>query len=111
MEVSKPLVASSLNGQWLGRITRATRPLKMKISGNHQEEISLLIIDTPHSPIVLGHPWIAEHRPQVDWVSARDPGMGPLVFEPLPEEGARPRGHSSEREGPEGVPRPRGRLL
>ena len=38
VEVSKPLVASSLNGQRLGRITQATRPLTMKISGNHQEE-------------------------------------------------------------------------
>ena len=37
VEVSKPLVASSLNGQRLGRITQATRPLKMRISGNHQE--------------------------------------------------------------------------
>ena len=67
VEVSKPIVASSLNGQRLGRITKATRPLRMKISGNHQEEISLLIIDTPHSPVVLGHPWMAKHRPQVDW--------------------------------------------
>ena len=66
VEVSKPLVASSLNGQRLGRITQATGPLKMKLSGNHQEEISLLIIDTPHS-LVLGHPWMAKHRPQVDW--------------------------------------------
>ena len=69
VEVSKPLVASSLNGQRLGRITRAHSPLKMRISGNHQEEISLLIIDTPHSPVVLGHPWMAKHRPQVDWAT------------------------------------------
>ena len=67
VEVSRPLVVSSLNGQWLGRITKATRPLKMRLSGNHQEKISLLIIDTPHSPVVLGHPWMATHKPQVDW--------------------------------------------
>ena len=70
VEVSKPLVAareSSLNGQRLGRITKATRPLRMKISGYHQKEISLLIIDTPHSLVVLGHPWMAKHQPQVDW--------------------------------------------
>ena len=67
VEVSKPLVTSSLNGQRLGCITWATRPLKIRISGNHQEEISLLIIDTPHSPVVLGHPWMAKHQPQVDW--------------------------------------------
>ena len=67
VEVSKPLVASSLNGQQLGHITQATRPLKMRLSGNHQEEISLLIINIPHSPVVLGHPWMAKHRPHVDW--------------------------------------------
>ena len=67
VEVSKPLVASSLNGQRIGHITKATRPLKMRISGNHQEEISLLIIDTPHSPEVLCHPWMVKHKPQVDW--------------------------------------------
>ena len=67
MEVSKPLVARSLNGQRLGRISQATVPVRMKLSGNHQEEISLLIIDTPHSPVVLGHPWMARHRPRVDW--------------------------------------------
>ena len=67
VEVSTPLVARSLNGQRLGRITQTTRPLTLRISGNHQEEVSLLIIDTPHSPIVLGHPWMAKHRPKVDW--------------------------------------------
>ena len=45
-----------------------TRPLKMKLLGNHQEEISLLIIGTPQSPVVLGHPWMAKHRPKVDWI-------------------------------------------
>ena len=51
----------------MGCITRATRPLRMRIAGNHQEEISLLIINTLHSPVVLGHPWMARHRPQIDW--------------------------------------------
>ena len=71
VEVSRPLVANSLNGQRLGRITRATIPLKLRISGNHQEEISLLILDTPHSPVILGHPWLAKHRPKVDWETHR----------------------------------------
>ena len=67
----------TLNGQRLGRITRATRPLKMRISGNHQEEISLLIIDTTHSPVVLGHPWMVKHRPQVDWARHEILGWDP----------------------------------
>ena len=39
VEVSSPLVANSLNGQNIGRITKATIPLKLHISGNHQEKI------------------------------------------------------------------------
>ena len=74
VEVSKPLVANSLNGQNIGRTTRTTIPLKLQISGNHQEMISFLIIDTPHSPIILGHPWMAKHRPRVDWGKNEIPG-------------------------------------
>ena len=40
-------MANSLNGQNIGRITKATIPLRLHISGNHQEEISLLIRDNP----------------------------------------------------------------
>ena len=67
VEVSRPLVANSLNGQNIGRITKATIPLQLHISGNHQEEISLLIIDTPHSPVILGHLWMVKHSPEIDW--------------------------------------------
>ena len=28
-----------------------------------------MIIDTPHSPVILGHPWLAKHRPEVDWAT------------------------------------------
>ena len=67
VEVSRPLVANSLNGQNIGRITKATIPLQLLISGNHQEKISLLIIDTPHSPVILVHAWMVKHSPEVDW--------------------------------------------
>ena len=67
VEVSRPLVANSLKGQNIGRINKATIPLRLLISGNHQEEILLLIIDTPHSPVILSHPWMVKHSPEVDW--------------------------------------------
>ena len=66
VEVSCPLVANSLNCQNIGRITI---PLRLLISGNHQEMITLLIIGTPHSPVILGHPWMMKHGPEVDWKS------------------------------------------
>ena len=65
VEVSRSLVANSLNGQNIDHITKTTIPLRLCISGNHQEEISLLIIDT-HS-VILGHPWMVKHSPEVDW--------------------------------------------
>ena len=58
-------MANSLNGQNIGRITKAIIPIQLQISGNHKEKISLLIIDTPHSPVILGHPWIVKHGPEV----------------------------------------------
>ena len=108
VEVSKPLVARSLNGQQLGRITQVTRPLKMRISGNHQEEISLLMIDTPHSPVVLGHPWMAKHRPQVDWARHEI-----LEWDPSCSSRCLQKAHAPvvTGEGSEGVPRPGGGVL
>ena len=76
VEVSSPLVANSLNGQNIGRIMKVTTPLKLRISGNHQEKISLLIIDTPHSPVILGHPWMVKHNPEIDWGKHKILGWG-----------------------------------
>ena len=76
VEVSHPLVANSLNGQNIGRITKATVPLHLLISGNHQETITLLIIDTPHSPVI--HPWMVMHSPEVDWKRHEIMGWSPV---------------------------------
>ena len=78
VEVSHPLVANSLNGQRLGRITKATIPLCLLVSGNHQETIPLLIIDTPHLPVVLGHPWMVKHNPELDWKRHDILGWSPI---------------------------------
>ena len=48
------------------------------ISGNHQDTISLLIIDTPHSPVILGHPWMVKHSPEVDWKRHEILGWSPV---------------------------------
>ena len=67
VEISRPLVANSLNSQKIDHITQATVPLKLLISGNHQKTISLLMIDTPHSPVILGHLWMVTHNLEMDW--------------------------------------------
>ena len=67
VEVSRRLVANSLNGQRIGRITKPTVPLRLLISSNHQETITLLIIDPLPSPVILGHPWMVTYKPAMDW--------------------------------------------
>ena len=90
VEVSHPLVANSLNGQRIGRITKATVPIRLQISSNHQETISLLIIDNPaltdHSgPSVDVHP---KHRSRLE--ETQDPGLEPRLLDEVSAQGAVP---------------------
>lgn len=66
-----PLKAMALDGRLLDCITAVTEPVIMRLSGNHQEEVSFLITTSPHAPIVLGHPWLTLHNPDINWASAR----------------------------------------
>jgi hypothetical protein len=61
------IAVSALNGQELPAITHCTHPLTLITSGNHTEQISFLLLDSPMAPIVLGHPWLIQHSPRVDW--------------------------------------------
>uniref|UniRef100_A0A8P4GJA5 Gypsy retrotransposon integrase-like protein 1 n=1 Tax=Dicentrarchus labrax TaxID=13489 RepID=A0A8P4GJA5_DICLA len=58
---------NALDGKHLANITRQTVPLTLILSGNHREEISLLVISSPNAPVVLGFPWLKLHNPQFDW--------------------------------------------
>ena len=100
MEVSRPLVANYLNGQRL-RITRATIPLTLRISGKHQEEMSLLFLDNPHSPVVQGHPWMAKHRPEVDWDTHQILGWGAACATRCLSEAHSPMATLRKEEGPD----------
>lgn len=59
--------AYALNGKIMTEVTHSTTPVKMCISGNHHEEISFLLIRSPHATLVLGHPWLQLHNAQFDW--------------------------------------------
>jgi hypothetical protein len=52
-------------------VERRTVPVKLLVSGNHHESISLLVITSPFSPVVLGYPWLKTHNPQMDWGTGR----------------------------------------
>ncbi|XDV20062.1 hypothetical protein PO909_025444 [Leuciscus waleckii] len=60
---------SALNGQELPAITFTTNPLTLITSGNHTEQISFLLLDSPLAPIVLGHPWLVQHSPRKEAVN------------------------------------------
>lgn len=62
---STPVYA--LDGSILARVRCATVPVSLTVSGNHRETISFLIFHSPYTPIVLGHPWLVEHNPQINW--------------------------------------------
>ncbi|XP_073688511.1 uncharacterized protein [Garra rufa] len=50
------IAVHALNGQSLPDITLITDSITLTVSGNHSESIPFYILDSPHAPIVLGHP-------------------------------------------------------
>lgn len=67
----RPLQVVSLNGASVATITQVTEPIHLIISGNHHEWTRFFIFDSPHNPVVLGFPWLANHNPVVDWAASR----------------------------------------
>lgn len=57
-----PIPARSLDGTLI-----ATPSVSLVISGNHHEVTTLYLLDSPSAPIILGHPWLVQHGPHVDW--------------------------------------------
>ncbi len=62
-----PISVHSLNGLLLSSITHSTPSVSLVVSGNHREVIQLYLLDAPGVPVVLGHPWLVQHNPHVDW--------------------------------------------
>ena len=77
LPLDSPLVANALNGRKLADITHVSAPVSLLVSGNHREQIQLHIIESPHAPLVLGHPWLRKHNPHIDWVSNKVLGWSP----------------------------------
>ncbi len=63
----QPISVNALGGQVLPSVTHSTGPVSLTTSGNHQEEIHFMIIDSPLAPVVLGHPWLSLHNPHINW--------------------------------------------
>ncbi|XDV37137.1 hypothetical protein PO909_006790 [Leuciscus waleckii] len=78
ISMTRPLNATFLpvRLQWADRsfeirelpgITHVTGLITLITSGNHSERVSLYLTQSPHAPIVLGHPWLAKHGPRIEW--------------------------------------------
>lgn len=62
-----PLHVSALSGQCLPDITHVTEPLSLTLSCNHTEKLCFFVFLAPLTPLVLGHSWLLQHNPQIDW--------------------------------------------
>lgn len=62
-----PLRVSALSGQHLPDITHITEPLSLTLSGNHTERQCFFVFLAPLIPLMLGHSWLLQHNPQIDW--------------------------------------------
>ena len=65
--LTAPLNARGLNGKLLAHVTHVTEPLHLVLSGNHHEMIQFHVMSSPHTPLVLGQPWLRLHNPHIDW--------------------------------------------
>ncbi|KAL0161345.1 hypothetical protein M9458_045070, partial [Cirrhinus mrigala] len=63
-----PQAVTALDGRPLepGKVTEATQSLRLTIH-QHQQEETFYLIDSPEYPVILGHPWLRRHNPQIDW--------------------------------------------
>lgn len=67
-------------GMPLIQITHVTFPVNLVLSGGHQEELVLYILDTPQAPLVLRHPWLSKHNLWIDWVGNKVLGWSPFCL-------------------------------
>ena len=54
----------SYNG---GKIDREVRDVVLTIQGNTTKPLTLNIFDTGEHDVVVGHPWLYEYNPRIDW--------------------------------------------
>ncbi|KAL0191918.1 hypothetical protein M9458_010214, partial [Cirrhinus mrigala] len=57
----------ALSGQSLSPVTHTTGLIRLVTSGNHTENITFLLTNSPSVPVVLGHPWLTLHKPHINW--------------------------------------------
>lgn len=67
----KPMVAHKLNGRFLFNITHFTSAVDLCLSGNHSENLTFHLIDSPLLKLILSYPWLKLHNPHIDLTELR----------------------------------------
>lgn len=76
------VMVNALDGQGLPAITHVTGPVTLITSGNHSEVIRFLLINSPLTPVILGHPWLSSTTPV--WFGGVTPSpLGAIIVTPL----------------------------
>lgn len=52
-----------------------TEMVELVVDGNHVEEVSFLIIDSPQVPVILDLTWLVKHNPHIDWQKVEALGL------------------------------------
>ncbi|KAI2645023.1 Retrotransposon-derived protein PEG10 [Labeo rohita] len=66
---SSHVTVAALDGRPLGsgKIRHTTNNLTLRSGPCHLETIRFFVISSPHSPIILGYPWLNLHGPTIAW--------------------------------------------
>ncbi|KAL0161008.1 hypothetical protein M9458_044733, partial [Cirrhinus mrigala] len=69
LSCSPHVSVEALDGRPLGpgRVNLTTDDLTLLVEPSHQETIPFYVITSPHSPIILGYPWLNQHGPTIAW--------------------------------------------
>ncbi|KAL0165102.1 hypothetical protein M9458_040855, partial [Cirrhinus mrigala] len=69
LSCSPHVTVAALDGRPLGSgsVHHTTNDLTLRIAPNHHETIRFFVISSPHSPIILGFPWLNLHEPTIAW--------------------------------------------
>ncbi len=77
-----PLSVEAVDGRPLGtgRVTHLSQELHMRTGLLHRELIQFYILQAPHTPIILGLPWLRKHDPLLQWTSGQIVSWGENCF-------------------------------
>ncbi|KAL0154036.1 hypothetical protein M9458_050695, partial [Cirrhinus mrigala] len=68
---SSHVTVAALDGRPLGsgKIHHTTDNITLHIEPNHHEIIRFFVITSPHTPVILGYPWLNLHGPTITWTN------------------------------------------